>query len=70
MNNVKIVSPEKTGKNHFALADNITQKNSRAVDNLNIEQESRHLGAYVFYSNHIKFVVSMSPRRANLRFKE
>jgi hypothetical protein len=37
MNNMKIVSPEKTGKNHFALADNIDQPKSRAIDNLTIE---------------------------------
>jgi len=29
MNNVKIVSPEKAGKNHFALADEIPQPKSR-----------------------------------------
>jgi hypothetical protein len=44
MNNVKIVSTEKTGKQHFALADDIAQPKSRAIDDLHIEQESRHLG--------------------------
>ena len=29
MNNVKIVSPEKKGKDHFALADEINQPRSR-----------------------------------------
>ena len=37
MNDVKIVAPEKTGKNHFALADEIRQPKSRAVDNHHIE---------------------------------
>ena len=46
MNNTKIVSPEKTGKPHFALADTIEQPKSRAIDNLHIEQEGRHLGRY------------------------
>jgi hypothetical protein len=37
MNNVKIVSPEKTGKGHFSLADEIKQPRSRQIDNLHIE---------------------------------
>lgn len=37
MNNVKIVSPEKTGKPHFALADEIKQPKSRALDDHHIE---------------------------------
>jgi hypothetical protein len=37
MNNVKIVSPEKTGKDHFALADEIKQPKSRALDDHHIE---------------------------------
>lgn len=44
MNNNKIVSPEKTGKNHFALADDIKQPKSRDIDNLHIEEQARHLG--------------------------
>lgn len=38
MNNVKIVSPEKKGKDHFALADEIKQPLSRDLDNHHIEQ--------------------------------
>ena len=37
MNNAKIVSPEKTGKSHFALADDIAQPRSRAIDDLHME---------------------------------
>ena len=44
MNDTKIVAPEKTGKNHFALADEIKQPRSRALDTHHVEQESRHLG--------------------------
>jgi len=44
MNNVKIVSPEKKGKDHFALADEINQPRSRQIDDHHIEQQSRHLG--------------------------
>jgi hypothetical protein len=44
MNNTKIVSPEKTGKGHFALAEEISQPKSRTIDNLHMEQQSRHLG--------------------------
>mmetsp|Transcript_42319 Transcript_42319/g.40548 ORF Transcript_42319/g.40548 Transcript_42319/m.40548 type:complete len:101 (-) Transcript_42319:115-417(-) len=43
MNNVKIVSPEKTGKQHFSMAEEIKQPHSREVDNLHIEQQNRHL---------------------------
>jgi len=39
MNNNKIVSPEKVGKNHFSYADEIKQPKSRAMDDLHIEQE-------------------------------
>ena len=42
MNNVKIVSPEKTGKDHFALTHEINQPRSRQIDDLHIEQQSRH----------------------------
>ena len=34
MNNKKIVSPEKVGKDHFALADEIKQPTSRKLDDL------------------------------------
>mmetsp|Transcript_48368 Transcript_48368/g.35570 ORF Transcript_48368/g.35570 Transcript_48368/m.35570 type:complete len:175 (+) Transcript_48368:501-1025(+) len=44
MNNTKIVSPEKTGKGHFSLAEEIKQPHSRDIDNLHIEQQARHLG--------------------------
>lgn len=44
MNNTKIVSPEKTGKSHFSLADEIKQPKSRQLDEHHIEQETRHLG--------------------------
>jgi len=37
MNNVKIVSPEKTGKNHFSLANEIKQPKTRQLDELHIE---------------------------------
>jgi hypothetical protein len=37
MNNVKIVSPEKTGKGHFKLADEINQPKTRDIDNFHIE---------------------------------
>jgi hypothetical protein len=45
MNDNKIVSPEKTGKNHFAIGQDVKQPVSRKIDNLHIEQQSRHLGA-------------------------
>jgi hypothetical protein len=45
MNDTKIVAPEKTGKNHFALADEIKQPKTRALDDHHIGQEARHLGA-------------------------
>lgn len=38
MNNAKIVSPEKAGRDHFALTDDITQPKSRQIDNLHVEQ--------------------------------
>lgn len=44
MNNTKIVSAEKTGTEHFKMADQITQPKSRAVDDRHIEQQSRQLG--------------------------
>ena len=44
MNNNKIVSPEKTGKSHFALADDNKQPQRRDIDNLHIEEQERHLG--------------------------
>ena len=37
MNNPKIVSPEKTGKNHYQLADEIKQPKSRQLDDHHIE---------------------------------
>lgn len=37
MNDPKIVSPEKTGKNHFKYADEVSYQNSRKYDNLHIE---------------------------------
>ena len=45
MNSKVIVSPEKTGKGHFAMADEIKQPKSRQIDNLHIEQQERHLGS-------------------------
>jgi hypothetical protein len=44
MNNTKIVSAEKTGVEHFKMADQITQPKSRIVDNRHIEEQERHLG--------------------------
>jgi hypothetical protein len=44
MNSTTIVSPEKTGTNHFKMADEIKQPKSRQMDNLHIEQQERHLG--------------------------
>lgn len=44
MNNTKIVSPEKMGKQHFAYAGEIQQPKSRQIDNLHIEAQERHLG--------------------------
>jgi hypothetical protein len=38
MNNPKIVSPEKTGKDHFALADEIKQPKTRQLDDFHKEQ--------------------------------
>ena len=43
MNNAKIVSPEKTGKQPFRMAEEIKQPHSRDIDNLHIEQQQRHL---------------------------
>jgi len=43
-NNVKIVSPEKTGKGHFKLADEIKQPKSRQIDDHHVEQQERHVG--------------------------
>jgi hypothetical protein len=45
MNNTKIVSPEKVGQSHFALANEIKQPKTRELDNYHIEQEQRHLSA-------------------------
>jgi hypothetical protein len=42
MNNVKIVSPEKVGKDHFRLADEVKQPNSRQLDNHLIEVQERN----------------------------
>lgn len=42
MNNTKIVSPEKTGKSHFTMADEIKQPKSRDLDNHLIETQERH----------------------------
>jgi len=36
MNNKTIVSPEKTGKGHFEMADEIAQPKSRAIDDHHI----------------------------------
>ncbi len=48
LNNPKIVSPEKTGKNQFALAEDIKQPHTRDYDNLHIQQQVRHTsGAYL-----------------------
>ena len=45
MNDTKVVSPAKTGKNHFAVGADMKQPNSRKLDNEHISQQSRHLGA-------------------------
>lgn len=45
MNDNKIVSPEKTGKNHFAIGQDVKQPVSRKIDNHHIDQQARHLGA-------------------------
>jgi hypothetical protein len=45
MNDTKVVSPEKTGKNHFAVGAEQKQPNSRKVDDEHISQQHRHLGA-------------------------
>jgi hypothetical protein len=37
MNNPKIVSPEKAGKDHFSYAAEIKQPNSRQLDDLHKE---------------------------------
>jgi hypothetical protein len=37
MNSTTIVSPEKTGKGHFTMADEINQPKSRQIDNHHIE---------------------------------
>jgi hypothetical protein len=37
MNSTTIVSPEKTGKGHFTMADEISQPKSRQIDNHHIE---------------------------------
>lgn len=44
MNNPKIVSPEKTGKNHFALANEISQPKTRQMDDFHKSQQERHIG--------------------------
>ena len=41
MNNPKIVSPEKTGKNHYMYAEEIQQPKTRALDDHHIEQQAR-----------------------------
>ena len=38
MNNPKIVSPEKTGKNHFTYAEDVKQPKSRGLDNHHMDQ--------------------------------
>lgn len=45
MNDNKIVSPEKTGKNHFAIGQDVKQAHSRKVDNQHMHAQQRHLGA-------------------------
>ena len=64
MNNTKIVSPEKTGRNHFALAEEIRQPRSRALDNLRIEEEQRHLGKYNFVY-HLTFDSVYVPKKGS-----
>ena len=49
MNNDKIVSPEKTGKPHFALAHEVVQPKSRKLDDHHIEQQQRHVSKYNYY---------------------
>ena len=46
MNNPKIVSPEKTGKNPFLYADEMKQPKSRQMDNQFIEEQQRHASGY------------------------
>lgn len=36
MTSTKITSPDKTGKNHFALQDEVKQTKTRALDNTHI----------------------------------
>jgi len=39
MNDAKIVSPEKTGKGHFQMADDIKQQKTRALDDFHKETQ-------------------------------
>lgn len=45
MNDTKVVSPEKTGKNHFKVGAELKQPTTRARDDEHIGQQARHLGA-------------------------
>lgn len=39
------VSPEKTGKNHFSVGQDVKQPHSRKIDNTHMDAQQRHLGA-------------------------
>lgn len=45
MNDQQMISPEKTGKNHFAVGQDVKQAHSRKVDNTHMDAQQRHLGA-------------------------
>ena len=48
MNNLKIVSPEKTGKQHFRMADEVKQPTQRQLDDHLISEQERHTaGVYL-----------------------
>jgi hypothetical protein len=40
-----MISPEKSGKNHFAIGSDVKQAHTRKIDNTHIAAQHRHLGA-------------------------
>lgn len=57
MNNPKIVSPEKTGKNHFQYAEDIKQPKSRKLDDHHVAQQERHTGGYnCIFNEYLEFI--------------
>ena len=50
MNNPKIVSPEKTGKDHFAYSNEMKQPKSRQIDDQFIDQQYRNTSGYPILS--------------------